>query len=74
MLSTIQARLYAMTQSDALYFCYTGGTSRSYNYVSSTQISSSYYYMKSLGSGTSYGAVYSDDTNHQGNYLCVMYL
>ena len=76
MLSTIQARLYAMTQSNALYFCYTGGTSRSYNYVSSTQRNStSYYYLTSLGGGGSaYGAVGSDTTDRDGNYLCVMYL
>ena len=76
MLSTIQARLYdAMTQN-TLYFCYTGGTSRSYNYVSSTQRNStSYYYLTSLGGGGSaYGEVGSDTTDRGGNYLCVMYL
>lgn len=75
MLSTIQNRLHAMTDNRYLYFCDNSGADSSYNYVSSTQrSSSSYYYIYSLGSGASYGTVYSDDTDREGNYLCVMYL
>lgn len=75
MLSTIKSRLYAMTGSNYLYFCENSGSSSSYYYVSSTQKnSSSYYYMYSLGGTYSYGGVGYDDTDHTGNYLCVMYL